>query len=94
MLTLAEIESTMQIEFELRLEALEEQALRELIADAAALRRLTPRHLSAAEGRAIAEATLADMVARKASPPEPPATPEPESAWIRLLTMFWTVPLR
>jgi len=93
MLTLAEIESTLQIEYELQLEALGEQALRDLMADPAGLRQLAPRHLRDAELRMIAEATLAELVARKAPAPEPPAPPRPPWAWPQLLSWFWT-PLR
>ncbi|HEY2927039.1 MAG TPA: hypothetical protein VGJ65_09230 [Albitalea sp.] len=90
MLTLAEIESTQQFDYELRLEALGEEALRELLADAAALRRLIPRHMSDAEGRRIAEATLAELRARQAVDAEPPAPPGPHSGWAQLFTLFWT----
>jgi len=91
MLTLAEIESTLQIEFELRLEAMDEQALRQLLADAAELHRAAPHHLSLAEARAIVEATLDDLHARH----EPAAVPTPEPAWpwASLLGWLWT-PLR
>ena len=90
MLTLAEIESTQQFDYEVQIEALGEAALRELLADAAALRRLIPRHMSDAEGRSIAEAALAELMARKAVDPEPPAPSEPQPAWAQLLTLFWT----
>jgi hypothetical protein len=75
MLTLAEIESTLQIEYELQLEALGEQALRDLPAEPAGFRQLAPRHLSDAEVRTIAEATLAELVPRKAPASELPALP-------------------
>ena len=90
MLTLAEIESTQQFDYELRLEAMGEEALRELLADAAALRRLIPRHMSDAEGRRIAEATLAELVARQAEVAEPPAPTGPHSAWDPFFALFWT----
>jgi len=90
MLTLAEIESTWQFEYELRLEAFDEEALRDLLGDAAALRRLIPPHMSDAEGRSIAEATLAELMARKAVDPQPPTPSEPQPAWAQLLTVFWT----
>jgi hypothetical protein len=95
MLTLAEIESTLQIEYESRLEALGEQALRERLAGGpAALRSLAPHHLSDDELLAIAETTLAELVARNApAVPEPPAPPGPPWAWPQFLTWFWT-PLR
>jgi hypothetical protein len=66
MLTLAEIESALQIEYELQLEALGEQAFRDLLAEPAGFSQLAPRHSSDAEVRTIAEATLAESVARKA----------------------------
>lgn len=94
MLTLSEIESTLQIEYESRLEALGEEALRELVAtDSAALRSLAPHHLSDDEVLVIAERTLAELVARNAPVPEPPAPPGPPWAWPQFLTWFWT-PLR
>jgi hypothetical protein len=93
MLTLAEIESTLQIEYELQLEALGEQALRGLLANPAALRRLAPPHLGEAEVYKIAEATLAELVARKAPAATPAAPSELQSAWTRLFSWFWT-PLR
>jgi hypothetical protein len=94
MLTLDEIESTLQIEYELRLEALGQQALRELLDDAPALRAFAPHHLSDDEVRTIAENTLAELVARNAPEvPEPPAPPGPPWAWPQFLTWFW-MPLR
>jgi len=67
MLTLAEIESTLQIEYEWQLEALEEKVLRELLADARALGRLIPQHVSDAEGRSLAEEKLAALMASQPS---------------------------
>jgi hypothetical protein len=93
MLTLAELESTLQIEYELQLEALDEQALRELLAEPTALRRLAPPHLSDDEVRRIADATLAAVIARKAPAAAAPAPAELPAAWARLFTWFWT-PLR
>jgi hypothetical protein len=91
MLTLAEIESTLQIEFELRLEALDEQSLHHLLADAAELRRAAPHHLSLAEARGIVEATLDDVCVRQRPSAAPP--PEPAWPWGSLLGWLWT-PLR
>jgi hypothetical protein len=91
MLTLAEIESTLQIEFELRLEALDEPALRQLLADAAELRRQAPYHLSLAEARGIVDATLAEMLARHT--PSPAPAPEPPWPWSQLVGWLWA-PLR
>ncbi len=65
MLTLEEIESTLQIDYESQLEAMGEKALRELLADAPALAKRIPQHLSAAEGRRIAEQKLAQLLARE-----------------------------
>jgi hypothetical protein len=90
MLTLTEIESTQQFDYELRLEAMGEEALRGLLADAPALRRLIPRHMSDAEGRRIAEATLAELVARQAEVAEPPSPTGPHSAWDPFFALFWT----
>lgn len=91
MLTLAEVESTLQIKYELLLEALSEDALRALLADRAALGKLIPGHLSDAEGRTIAEATLAAMLAPKAGEAAPPAPSAPSgsaSAWGGLFSLF------
>lgn len=88
MLTLAEIESTLQIDYELRLEAFGEEALRVLLADAAALKRLIPGHLSDADGRRIAEVTLAELIAQKASDAAPSAPSELRPAWNQLLLLL------
>lgn len=93
MLTSGELESTLQIEYELRLEALGEQGVRELLADAAALRRLIPGHFSDAEGRRIAEVTLAELIANKTSNASPSARSETRSAWDQLFSLF-SVPFR
>ena len=90
MLTLAEIESTLQIEFELRLEALDEPALRHLLADPAELRREAPHHLKLEEAHSIVEATLADLLAQRAPGAAPP---EPAPPWAQLVSWLWT-PLR
>lgn len=89
MLTLAEMESTLQIEYELQLETFSEEALRELLADAAALNALIPEHLSDVEGRRIAEATLAKLVARKTSDGAPAALSAPAPAWDQIFALFW-----
>jgi hypothetical protein len=93
MLTLSEIESTQQIEFELQLEALDEQSLRDLLADAAELRRIAPPHLSDDELRSIAEATLIALLARNAPAPQASASPASQPAWAQWLEWFWA-PLR
>lgn len=67
MLTWSEIQSTMQIEFELRLEALEEDILRELLEHPEMLRRMAPGHLGDDEVQTIGEKALELVVARKAA---------------------------
>jgi hypothetical protein len=67
MLTWSEIQSTMQIEFELKLEAQEEDVLRELLEHPQLLRRMAPGHLNDEEVQAIAEKALDIVVARKAA---------------------------
>jgi hypothetical protein len=92
MLTLDELQSCLQIEYELHLEALGEEGLRPLLADPAALGALIPAHLSDAEGRRIAEATLAELIARKRSDAERSEHPlplEPPIAWAQLFKPFW-----
>src|SRR5205823_1955367 len=93
MLTLAEIESTLLIEFELRLETFDEQSLRHLLADAAELRRQAPPHLSLPQAHTIVEATLADLLAREAPSPAPAPAPESLWPWSSLIGWLWT-PLR
>ena len=88
MLTLAEMESTLQIEYELKLERFGEVTLRELLADAVALNKLVPEHLSDAEGRRIAESTLAELVARN-TPDTPPLASDPKSLWEQTFTLIW-----
>jgi hypothetical protein len=89
MLRSAELEGSRQTEFEQQLEALDEDALRELLADAAALRRLASQHMSEAECRRIVEAALAQSIARKAAIPQSlPAQPTPRSLLARLLELF------
>ena len=67
MLTWSEIQSTMQIEFELKLEAQDEDLLCELLEHPALLRRMAPGHLTDDEVLAIAEQALATVRARKAA---------------------------
>ena len=97
MLTLAEIESTLQIQFETRLEDLDEKSLRALIANPPALRRLAPPHLGAAQRRRIAEATLAEMIERRQASDTgdtgSSAKPAPTWPWAPLFAWVWT-PLR
>src|SRR5438093_4508236 len=92
MLTLAEIESTMQIEYELRLETLGEERLRELIDDRRALRRHAPHHLSDAQLSVIAQRTLAEMVARNAPAAQTAMPAAPRWGWPQLFTWFWIPP--
>jgi len=92
MLTPAEIESTLQIEYELRLEALGEHTLRDIADDIAALKRFAPPyHLSDAELPGIARATLAEMQTRKpARAAEAAHAPtQPSWAFPWLLASFW-----
>jgi len=93
MLTLEEIESSMQIEYELQLEALGAQALRDLLSDPAALRRLAPPHLDDAQVHGIAQMTLAELVARETPAPDARVPSEPSFPWLQVFTWFWT-PLR
>ena len=88
MLTMAEIESTLQIDYELRLEKLGEQAVRELLADAAALWQIIPGHMSNADGRRIAETVLVELIARKTFDPVPAAAQPPRSAWDQFINLF------
>ena len=90
MLTMAEIESTLQIKYELQLEELGAPALRELLADTIALNRIIPGHLSNADGRTIAEAILIELTARKSSDPAPSVPSESGSAWVQFFTLFRT----
>jgi hypothetical protein len=93
MLTLTELQSTLEIEYELQLEAMDEQALRALLADPVALNARLPAHMSLAEGSRIAETTLEQLLARKSPDGEPviPDKAEPRRAqwfkppWIQLL---------
>jgi hypothetical protein len=89
MLTLEELESSRQTEFEQRLEALGEDALRGLLADAAALRTLMPQHISDAEGRRIVEAALAQSIANTTAGPQSlPAQSTQRSMLAWLLALF------
>jgi hypothetical protein len=89
MLTLAELQSTLQIEYELRLEAMDEQALHALLADPIKLRTLTPAHMSHAEGRQIAQATLEQLLARKSAGTRQEARPKAEPLWAQWFRPFW-----
>jgi hypothetical protein len=91
MLTWSEIQSTMQIDFELKLEAQDEDVLRELLEHPALLRRMAPGHLSDDEVQDIAEKALEAMQARKAAEAaaaaaaalQKPAEPVPvAAAWL------------
>ena len=89
MLTLAELQSTLQIEYELQLEAMDEQALRALLADPTALNRLMPAHMSFTEGRRIGEATLEQLLARRPPSGEPVNPQKVEPLWAQWFKPFW-----
>ncbi|WP_233858502.1 hypothetical protein [Paraburkholderia sp. HD33-4] len=91
MLTLAELQSTLQIEYELQLEAKDEQTLRDLLADPIALNAMVPAFMSFAEARRIAEATLAQLVARK--PPSAKPVIQATPFWAQWFKPFWMMPL-
>ncbi len=74
----------MQIEYELRLEALGAQALRDLLSDRVALRRVAPARLDDARMRGIAEATVAELVAREATAADAPAPSKPSRPWAQV----------
>ncbi|MBB5469005.1 hypothetical protein HDG32_005146 [Paraburkholderia sp. CI2] len=93
MLTLAELQSTLQIEYELQLEAMDEQTLRGLLADPIALNALVPAFMSFAEGRRIAEATLVQLLAREPSNAERGIPHEAAPLWAQWLKPFWMLPL-
>ena len=90
MLTMAELESTLQIEYELQLEAMDEQALRALLADPGALNALMPAHMSFTAGQRIAEATLEQLLARQASSAEPVVEQKAEPLFAQWFKPFWT----
>ena len=91
MLTLAELQSTLQIEYELQLEAMDEQTLRDLLADPIALNAMVPAFMSFTEARRVAEATLAQLVARKPPSGEPVIQATP--FWAQWFKPFWMMPL-
>ena len=93
MLTLAELQSTLQIEYELQLEAMDEQALRALLADPIALNPLVPAHMSFTEGRRIAEATLEQLLARKPPTGETVIPHKAGLLWAQWFKPFWMLPL-
>jgi hypothetical protein len=87
MLTLSEIESTQEFEFERRLDAMGEQALRTALANPGELQALAPRHLSREQVLQIATATLEELAARSQPAAAAPATPPQD--WLGLLAAFW-----
>jgi hypothetical protein len=93
MLTLAELQSTLQIEYELQLEAMDERTLRGLLADPIALNALVPAFMSFTEGRRIAEATLVQLLARKPPSVEPVIPQEAAPFWAQWFKPFWMLPL-
>lgn len=105
MLTWSEIQSTMQIEFELKLEAQDEEVLCELLEHPALLRRMAPGHLDDDEVQAIAERAVEVVRARKAAEAaaaaaaaaalQKPAEPLPAAAawlWPTLFPWFGQLP--
>jgi hypothetical protein len=92
MLTLSELQSTLEIEYELQLETMDEQALRALLADPIALNARMPAHMSFAEGSRIAEATLEQLLARKPPDGEPVISQKAESRWAQWFKPVW-IPL-
>jgi hypothetical protein len=92
MLTLVELQSTLQIEYELQLEAMDEPTLRALLADATALNALMPAHMSFKEGCQIAEATLEKLLAHR-PPCDEPLTPHRAAPlWAQWFKSFWMLP--
>lgn len=89
MLTLAELQSTLQIEYELQLEAMDEQALRALLADPIELNRLMPAHMSFTEGRRIGDATLEQLLARRPPSCEAVDPQRVEPLWAQWFKPFW-----
>jgi hypothetical protein len=89
MLTWSEIQSTMQIEFELKLEAQEEDVLRELLEQPQLLRRMAPGHLNDEEVQAIAEKALDIVVARKAAEAAAAALLQPAEARPAAAELLW-----
>jgi hypothetical protein len=89
MLTWSEIQSTMQIEFELKLEAQEEDVLRELLEHPQLLRRMAPGHLNDEEVQAIAEKALDIVVARKAAEAAAAALLQPAEARPAAAELLW-----
>ena len=93
MLTLAEIESSFQIDYEWQLEALGAPALRALLADPAALKKMIPDHMNAADGRSLAEAKLLELTTCKPGNAAPSAPSQTRSAWDQFFTLLKS-PLR
>jgi hypothetical protein len=93
MLTLEELQSTLQIEYELQLEAMDEQTLRGLLADPIALNGLVPALMSFTEGRRIAEATLVQLLARKPPGAESVIPRDAAPFWAQWAKSFWMLPL-
>ncbi|RZF24355.1 hypothetical protein EVC45_39315 [Paraburkholderia sp. UYCP14C] len=93
MLTLAELQSTLQIEYELQLEAMDEQTLRGLLADPIALNRLVPAFMSFTEGRRIAEATFEQLLARSPLGAESVIPHDAAPLWAQWVKSLWMLPL-
>jgi hypothetical protein len=93
MLTLAELQSTLQIEYELQLEAMDEQTLRALLTDPIALNAMMPAHMNFTEGRRIAEATLEQLLARQSPGTETGIPQKALPQWAQWFKPFWMLPL-
>jgi hypothetical protein len=93
MLTLSELQSTLEIEYELQLEAMDEQTLRVLLTDPFALNALMPAHMGFTEGRRIAKATLEQLLARKPPSAEPVISHKAAPQWAQWFRPFWMAPL-
>ncbi|TCG08835.1 hypothetical protein BZM27_09295 [Paraburkholderia steynii] len=93
MLTFAELQSTLQIEYELQLEAMDEQTLRGLLADPIALNALVPAFMSFTDGRRIAESTLAQLRTRMPLSAQRGVPHEAAPLWAQWFKPFWTMTL-
>lgn len=89
MLTWSEIQSTMQIEFELKLEAQDEDVLLELLEHPELLHRMAPGHLTEDEVQCIAEKALNVARARKAAEAAAAALQTPAVATPAAATWLW-----
>jgi hypothetical protein len=99
MITLDQVEDIQLGQFLQNLEDLGENGLRDILDDSEALVRLASPNLAKAEARDIAEAALAQLVARRKAAmlaegdartkaPEPPIAPLSDALWIPFFD-FW-----